>query len=114
MSPSLERRQCRRYSLSLDVHFKIRKKGKFVNGGDGKIHDVSRGGICFECGDAIISPGTALRLIVEWPVRFQGKTHLDWVVDGVVLRSNPMGTAMNIMRQRFERGAQNKRKRLAS
>jgi len=98
--------------MNLDVHFKVRKRGKLINGGDGKIQDVSRAGMFFES-DAVIPPGTVLRLIVEWPVRFQGKTRLDWVVDGVVLRSTPSGTAVNIMRQRFERGA-SKRKNLAS
>src|SRR5215472_7973116 len=101
MSPSLERRQSRRYELNLDVHFKLRKKGKFVKGGHGRIHDVSRGGIFFVT-DAVLPLGTTLRLLVEWPVRFQGKTRLEWVVDGTVLRSTALGTAVNIRRQRFE------------
>ena len=99
--------------MNLDVHFKVRKDGKLIEGGDGKIQDVSRAGMFFES-DAVIPPGTVLRLIVAWPIRFQGKTRLDWIVDGVVLRSGPSGTAVNIMRQRFERGAQSKRKKLAS
>jgi hypothetical protein len=113
MLPPLERRQYKRYTMSLDVQFKIRKDGKFIDGGEGKIHDVSRSGLFFES-SSVVSPGTVVRLVAAWPVRFQGKTRVDWVVDGVVLRSTAFGMAVNIMRQRFERGAQTKRKKLAS
>ncbi len=113
MLPALDRRQCQRYSMNLAVHFKLQKEGRFLEGGDGRIHNVSRTGIFFECG-AVIQPGTAVRMVIAWPVRFQGKTRVDWIVDGVVVRSGPSGTALNIMRQRFERVAQSRRKRLAS
>jgi hypothetical protein len=113
MSHSLERRQCKRYSIELDVQFAIRKQDKMIEGGEGKIQDVSRAGI-FLKSSAVIPPGTVLRLIVEWPVRFQGKTRVDWIVDGVVLRSTSSGMAVNIIRQRFERRSQSKRKKAAS
>ena len=50
MSPFVERRQHKRYSINLVVQFEIRKEGKFIQGGEGKIHDVSRTGIFFEVG----------------------------------------------------------------
>jgi len=113
MLPFVERRQHKRYSINLGVQFKIRKEGKFIQGGEGKTHDVSHRGIFFES-NAAVPPGTVLRLVVEWPIRFQGNTSVDWVVDGVVVRSTVSGMALNIMRQRFERGSQNKRKKLTA
>src|SRR5262245_950304 len=103
MLPSFERRQSKRYTMALNIEFKVRKDGKFVPGGNGRIHDVSRSGLFFESG-AVLPAGTVLRLFVDWPVRFQGKTRVGWVVDGVVMRSTDSGTAVNIMRQWFERG----------
>ena len=80
--------------------------------GEGKIRDVSRSGIFFES-DTLVSPGSVLRLIVDWPVRFRNKTRVDWIVDAIVVRSTPSGTAVTIMRQRFERQPQGKVKKMA-
>ena len=71
-------------------------------GGAGKTRDVSRTGIYFET-ETSIPPGTILHLIVDWPTGSDEKTRIDWIVDGVVVRSTSSGTALHIMRQRFER-----------
>ena len=114
MSPAFERRQYQRYTISLDVQIAIRKRGNLIACGEGKIQDVSRAGILFQS-TAVIPPGTVLRLVVPWPFPFRGKTPVDWIVDGVVLRHTPSGTAMNIMRHRFEgRARQNEEKASAS
>ena len=112
MSPSFDRRRSQRLSIPLKLQFTIRKHGKVAGSGEGTIQNVSRTGILFDSGTAI-PPGTVLRLIVDWPVRFQNKTHVDWIVDAVVVRSTSSGTAINIMRQRFERQSQGKEKKLA-
>jgi len=90
----------------------IRKQGKLVKGGDGKTQDISRAGILFESAKTL-EADMVLRLIVDWPVRFQGKTRVKWIVDAVVVRSSALGTAVNIMRQRFERPVKRKEERLA-
>ena len=109
MSLSFDRRQSQRYSISLDAQFTIRKQGKIVEAGEVKIQNVCRAGIFFES-PVVIPPGSVLQLVVDWPVLFEGKTHLQWVVDGIVVRSTSSGTAVQIMRQRFERCTQKKRK----
>jgi hypothetical protein len=98
--------------MRLDLQFMIRKQGKLVKAGEGKTQDISRAGILFESAKTL-EPNTVLRLIVDWPVRFQGKTRVNWIVDAVVVRSSPSGTAVNIMRQRFERRFKRKEERLA-
>jgi len=107
-----DRRRSQRFSIPLSLQFTIRKHGYVVGGGKGKIQDVSRSGIFFESNTAG-PPDSVLRLAVDWPVRFQNKTHIDWIVDAAVVRSTPSGTAINIMRQRFERRLQGKRRKLA-
>ena len=112
MPPSLDRRRSQRLAIPLNLQFTIRKHGKAVGEGQGKIQDVSRTGIFFES-NTVVPPGSVVRLIVDWPVRFQNKTPVDWIVDGIAVRSTASGTAINIMRQRFERRAQGKEKKLA-
>src|SRR5262245_21372362 len=109
MSLSLDRRQSQRYSISLDVHFTVRKQGKILETGAGKIQNVCRSGLFFEC-PIVIPPGSVLQLVIDWPVLFEGKTPVQWVVDCVVVRSTSAGTAVQIMRQKFERNMQKKRK----
>lgn len=98
--------------MRLDVQFMIRKQGKLVEGGTGQTQDISRAGIFFESSKPL-TPNTVLQLVIDWPVRFQGKTHVDWIVDAVVVRTAPSGMAVNIMRQRFERRLKRKEERLA-
>jgi hypothetical protein len=108
MSLCLDRRRSQRYSISLDVHFTIKKQAKILETGIGKIQNVCRSGLLFEC-PIIIPPASVLQLIIDWPVLFEGKTPVQWVVDGVVVRSTSSGTAVQIMRQKFERSTQKKR-----
>lgn len=109
MSFSFERRQNPRYSITLDAHFTIRKDARVVESGQVKIHNVCRTGIFFEC-SLLIPPGSVLQLVIDWPVMFDGKTPVQWIVDCVVVRSTASGAAVQIMRQRFERNTQKKRK----
>jgi hypothetical protein len=112
MPPSFDRRRSQRLSIPLKLQFTIRKHGKVIGGGEGKIQDVSRSGIFFES-NIVVPPGSVLRLTVDWPIRFQNKTRVDWIVDAVVVRSTLSGMAISIMRQRFDRRLQGKEKKLA-
>jgi len=109
MSFAFDRRQNQRYSITLDAHFVIRKQGKILETGEGKIQNVCRSGLFFES-PLVIPSGSVLHLVVDWPVLFEGKTPVQWVVDCVVVRSTSSGTAVQIMRQKFERSTQKKRK----
>src|ERR1051325_2184298 len=102
MSFSFERRQNQRYTITLDAQFTIRKQAKIVESGQVKIQNVCRRGIFFE-GPEVIPTGSVLQLIIDWPIMFEGKTPVQWIVDCVVIRSTGSGTAVQIMRQRFER-----------
>jgi|SRR5581483_7020498 len=109
MSPSFDRRRTQRYSISLDAQYTVRKRGKVTESGQIKIQNVCRTGIFFECPTAI-PVGSVLQVIIDWPVMFEGKTPVQWVVDCVAVRSTSSGTAAQIMRQRFERSMKKKRK----
>ena len=108
MSLSFDRRQSQRYSISLDAQFTIQKQEKIMEAGTGKIQNVCRTGIFFES-PTVIPAGSVLQLVIDWPVLFEGKTPVRWVVDGIVVRSTLSGTAVQIMRQKFERCKKKKR-----
>ena len=112
MSYFFDRRRGQRLSLHLGLQFTIREHGTVIGTGEGKIRDVSRSGIFFES-STIVPPGSVLQLTVDWPVRFQNKTRVDWIVDAVVVRNTQFGMGINIMRQRFERQVHVKQKKLA-
>src|SRR5690348_5169221 len=112
MSNSFERRQSLRYSIALKMQFTIREHGIAMSSGMGKIRNVRGAGIFFES-TAILSPGSTVRLIVDWPVRFRGAARIDWIVDAVVVRSTADGTAVKIMKHRFERRSRTREKKLA-
>jgi len=109
MSLFFDRRQSQRYSIGLDAQFTLRKQGEKLETGEVKIQNVCRAGIFFES-PVIVPPGSVLQLVIDWPVLFEGKTPVQWVVDCIVLRSMSSGTAVQIMRQRFERCTEKKRK----
>lgn len=95
---SLDRRRSRRYSISFDMQYTIANIPPMIGGGKGKILDVSTGGIYFQC-DRIMAPDTVVHLVVDWAMSAKP---MDWIVDCVVVRSDSEGTAVVIMRHRFE------------
>lgn len=113
MSNPLDRRQSRRYVIPLQAKFAIRKKGRVIESGRGQVLDVSRTGIFFQS-RGVIAPGSVLHLIVAWPAPFGAAEKVEWILDGTVVRSDHRGTAVTIMRYRFERRSRRKRKDLAS
>jgi hypothetical protein len=42
-------------------------------------------------------------LEAKWPVRFQRTTRIDWIVRGVVVRSDSRGVAVEILKQHLAR-----------
>jgi len=89
----------------------MRKRGTAISSGVGRIQNVSGAGLFFES-TTVLPVGGALRMTVEWPVRFEGKVRIDWIVDAVVVRSTAAGTAVSILRHRFERRLRNKEKKM--
>jgi PilZ domain-containing protein len=106
MSKPLERRQRQRYSIEFDVEFAIVKHGKILGTGSGTTRDVSTGGMYFESSQEPPVPvGSVIHVVAKWPVRFQRTIPVDWIVDGVIARSDDRGMAVEILKQHFERRA---------
>jgi|SRR5437868_7884526 c-di-GMP-binding flagellar brake protein YcgR len=114
MLKPLERRQRERYSIEVDVQFIVSKHGKTLQTGSGITRDVSAGGMLFEPNQVLsLDPGNVIHVIAKWPVRYQRTTRVDWIVDGIVVRSDARGIAVEIHKQHLERRAQSRTKKHA-
>lgn len=104
MSNPLNRRRGQRYPVTLKVQFTILDQKRVVGRSKGEVLDASTSGL-FLTSQTPIRPGSILQLVIKWPVRPPGVKRVDWIVRGVAVRTGPLGTGVNIIRQRFERQA---------
>jgi hypothetical protein len=95
--PTDERRADRRYALETGVEYKIVQGGQAVRKGTGRLVNISRGGLLFECAETI-PPGSRIDLEVDWPAETH-KVALD--VIGQSVRSQGTRTAVKVYRSSF-------------
>ncbi len=101
MSPqsdlSLEdRRQHQRFQSALKVYYKLQGGVS----GTGEVRDISVTGLRFRAPDAL-PVGEGIEVAVDWPVTRNGKCPLLLCGSGDVVRSDELGTAIDIEQFRF-------------
>ena len=62
-----DRRRDKRYELQLDVRWKLIRRRRLLESGEGRTLDVSSGGILFDAGRPLPA-GLNVELSVTWPV----------------------------------------------
>ena len=92
-----ERRASRRYSICLDVQWRIVHRRRVVESGSGRTRDLSSDGILFEAGRQLASR-RHLELSISWPVLLYDKAPLKLVVSGRVVRSDETCAAIRMTR----------------
>ena len=92
---SQDRRQHWRYPISAAVHYQLSDIR-----GDCVMLDISSGGVLLK-GDRILPNRAAIQLRIDWPVLLDNRCRLRLVIDGIIIRSGPSGTAVKIMRHDF-------------
>jgi hypothetical protein len=95
-----ERRAGRRYSICLDVQWKIVHRRRVVESGTGRTRDLSSHGILFDAGRRLTS-GRYMELSIAWPVLLHDKAPLKLVASGRVVRSDETCTAIRMTRHDF-------------
>jgi hypothetical protein len=94
------------YPIVLEFEYYVLDHGCIVSAGKGKTARISRRTIIFST-IADMIPGTMLQLIVRWPVLYQGKEIIKWIVQGPVSGLTADGLTLLIEHERLMRPAPN-------
>ena len=89
------------YPIALEFEYFVLDHGCIVGTGTGKTAKISSKVIIFEA--PTLLPGTILQIVARWPVLYQGKEVLKWIVQGTVTGWEAGGTALMIEHERLVR-----------
>jgi len=92
-----ERRAGRRYPIHAGIEYKLILGRRVVRTGTGRLLNISRGGLLFECSHAIPAENM-IELEVDWPAR---AVKMVLHVAGQTVRSEGVSTAVKILRSSF-------------
>ena len=90
----------RRYPILLDVDYKILSHGRVDRMGTGKTLNVSSGGACFECVDALPVEGS-IELVINWPFLLEGVCPLKLIMRGRIVRIEGHRVAVRVLHHEF-------------
>ena len=107
-----DRRRDRRYGLELDVRWKLIRRRRLLESGEGRTVDVSSGGILFDAGRPLPA-GLNVELSLTWPVMLHNVAPLQLLVYGKIVRSDGRRTAVRMMQHEFRTAGAVMERRLA-
>lgn len=87
------RRSHRRYPISLDLEYKLLKRGRVECSGFGKVLDISSRGVLFEAHEDLPAIGR-IEVTIRWPFQLDGVCPLKLVVRGRIVRRDGNKIAM--------------------
>jgi hypothetical protein len=95
-----DRRRSKRYELELDLRWKLIRRRRVLESGEGRTVDVSSDGILFDSGRPLPA-GVNVELSITWPVLLPGLGALHLVVTGKIVRSAGHRTAVRMAQHEF-------------
>ncbi len=95
-----ERREDRRYSLLLDLRWKLIRRRKVLDAGTGRTMDLSSGGILFDAGRHL-PPGMNVELSIAWPALLHNVAPMQLTVSGKIVRTNGTLIGVRIAQHEF-------------
>lgn len=95
-----ERREDKRYAISLDVRWRLLRRKKTLDSGQGQTIDLSTGGILFETGRKL-PVGLKVQLSISWPVLLHNSSPLQLTVIGRIVRSDHEKAAIQVIQHEF-------------
>lgn len=95
-----DRRRDRRYTMSMDLRYKVTRGKQVLQMGTGRTLDISSGGVAFTA-DQPLPIGAMAELWVNWPVPLNGQP-LRLVVQGRIVRNGRRGTGTAVQSVRRE------------
>jgi hypothetical protein len=95
-----DRRAERRYELRLQVRWKLIRRRRVLDSGEGRTLDLSSGGILFDAGRPLPT-GLSLELAVVWPVLLHNVAPLQLFVTGRIIRCEGNRVAVTTSQHEF-------------
>jgi hypothetical protein len=96
----IDQRANRRYPISLEIEYKLFRKGRLEHLGLGRTLNVSSGGVLFEAGESLPT-GSVVEILMHWPFMLEGVCPLKLVIHGNVVRSDTKGVAVRTKHHEF-------------
>ncbi|HEY1338472.1 MAG TPA: hypothetical protein VGF59_13235 [Bryobacteraceae bacterium] len=98
--PVEDRRVARRYPIQADLRYKVLRRGRVLESGEGCTVDLSSGGVLFHA-DRALPPGVAIELEVNWPAAASAPLAITLSIAGRTVRWSRNCTAVRIRRYAF-------------
>ena len=95
-----ERRSDRRYEVHLELGWKLIRRRRVVDNGQGHTIDLSSGGIFFDSGRQF-PVGLKVELSISWPVLLHNVRPLQLIVAGRIVRSAGNRAAIQTLQHEF-------------
>ncbi len=95
-----DRRNARRYDLRLNLKWRLVRRRKILDSGEGWTVDISSNGMQLETGKPL-PVGFQVELSISWPVLLHMVSPLQLTVSGRVARSEGAHTAIRISKHEF-------------
>ncbi len=108
-----ERRRRRRYSLALDLTFRVIQHGYVCQTGLGRTINASSIGIAFETENPP-PPGSSIELSLAWPMLLNRSCPLQLLIAGKVMRNGPGMAAVRLRHYEFRTRRQNSVRAMAA
>jgi hypothetical protein len=107
-----DRRRDKRYDLELELRWKLIRRRRLLESGEGRTLDVSSGGILFDAGRPLPA-GLNVELSLAWPVMLHSVAPLQLLVFGKIVRSEGRRTAIRMVQHEFRTAGSAMERRLA-
>jgi hypothetical protein len=95
-----ERRADRRYSLPLELRWRLIRRRKVLDSGNGRAIDLSSGGILFDAGRHL-PPGLNVELSIAWPALLHNVAPMLLAISGKIIRSEGTRAALRMTQHEF-------------
>ena len=95
-----DRRKGRRYSIQMELRWRLIRRRKLLSSGGGCTIDLSSAGIMFDAGRPLPA-GLDVELSIAWPVLLNDKSPMQLSVSGRIVRSSRNIVAMRMVQHEF-------------
>ncbi len=95
-----DRRYDRRYAITLDLRWKLVRRRKVLDSGNGTTVDLSSGGILFKS-ERQLPVGLNVELAVSWPALLHNVAPMQLVISGRIVRADGGLTAIHMVTHEF-------------